>query len=377
MALTDTLITALSEGQAAAKELEDQRKTIEKLFAELASKQAEIDALKKELRTISTKERKWRLQAPQISSPVVLSDEIEHTPRVTTPARSSSPIPHVQVESSPPKKRQRTRQSTPLREVQNTKHAPSRTEAAIAAIPSLAEDGEDVSTKRKTPKPSKIDAATKKGAQGRLDGLLATPASTRDTPQPERPHTGNLKTAPVPSLRKSTSDVSDSVRRKPRFMPPKAQDGRKPLRSRPVSELCISDFKLNPEYVEVYDRPGGQPRRPFASILGDELSDEALLQEMLGEGADEKIASMTELAKVNLLRHARAKKIADGFAQSKQRTTESGQPLQPNFWDTGFPSSQEQRKNREEVAVKVREEVARRYAEACHGNGRWIFADSG
>ncbi|KPI35703.1 uncharacterized protein AB675_1216 [Cyphellophora attinorum] len=397
--LQNTLVTALSQGQVVAKRLEDQQKQledqqehIEKLFTELASKQAEIDVLKRELRTVQTKERKWRLQNPHISSPVILSDEIEHTPRPATPvspARQSSPTPHVQVESSPPpRKRQRTRESTPLREVQstevaplrevhNTKSALTRVGKAIAAIPSLTEDGEHTTPKLKSTKSPTNASAASKDAHSRLGGLLAAPAPTTNALQSRRPTTGLPTTRAIPAMRKSSSDVSEQAQgaKRSRFKAPKPQDGKVSLRERPVGELSISDFKLNPEYVEEWDRPGGQRRKPLGAILGDELSDDDLLREVLGQGADERIAAMTEAARINLIHDARLRKIAEGFAHSKQQGVETGAPLQPNYWSTEFPPSQEDQKSRAAVAVKVREEVVRRYQEALRGNGRWHFRD--
>jgi hypothetical protein len=404
--LQNTLVTALTQGQVVAKQLEDQQKQledqqkqlqdqqnhIERLFTELAAKQAQIDALKRELRTVQTKERKWRLQNPQISSPVIHSDEIEHTPRPATPvspARQSSPTPHVQIESSPPpRKRQRTRESTPLREVQGTEVAPARevhnsksaltrVGKAIAAIPSLTEDGEHTAPKPKSTKSPVNVSAASKDAHARLGGLLAAPAPTTNALQSRRPTTGLTSTRAMPAVRKSSSDVSEQAQgaKRSRFKAPKPQDGKVSLRERPVGELSISDFKLNPEYVEEWDRPGGQRRRPLGAMLGDELSDDELLREVLGDGADERIAAMTEAARTNLVHDARLRKIAEGLAQSKQQPAETGAPLQPNYWNTDFPPSQEEQKSRAAVAVKVREEVGRRYEEALQGNGRWQFRD--
>ena len=110
-------------------------------------------------------------------------------------------------------------------------------------------------------------------------------------------------------------------------------------------------------------------------MLGEEVSDDALLREVLGKDAEEKIANMTELARVNLLHQARSNKIAEAFAKTKQQNAVDGGPMQTNFWTTDLPPSQEERRTRDEVAIKIREEVARRYADALDGTGRWLFRD--
>lgn len=378
--ITQTLVRALSQSQTLVKQLAQHEKTIQHLFTQLAGKDTEIRQLKKELRPIQAKDRKWRLQNPAIASPIVTSHEIEPSSRPSTP-RDASPTPHVQVSSSPPRKRRRT-ETTPLREVQNNtavSRSMDRVQKMVAAIPMLAEDGEEAPTAHQTPKSPKMDAASRKAAFGRLGALLGAPADHADEPKrlerPQRTESTSPKASTtIPALRKSSSDVVQEAnpppRRKPRFLPPKPQQ--KQLREQPMSEIALTDFKLNPEYVEMWDYPGGQQRKSLAAVLGQTISDEDLLREFLGTESTI-IPTLTKTARDNLLHEARAKKIADGFAQSKLDKEPSG-PLQTTYWTTGFPPSQEEERNRLETVARVKEEIARRYAEAVDG-GRWLFRD--
>ncbi|ETN44252.1 uncharacterized protein HMPREF1541_10803 [Cyphellophora europaea CBS 101466] len=389
--LTELLTQALSQSQTLVKQVEEQSQVIDRLFQSVSEKQAEIDRLKKVLGTTQAKERKWRLQNPQIPSPVVLSDEIDqtNTSQPSTPVASACrpesfrSSPQIQVQSSPPRKKQRleSREGTPLREVQNnTKLLPrsvDRVEKAIAAIPILAEDGEVDSREGKhQSKSSKVDPAVRGDAAGRLDALLGSPAPSVDLfaqrPTSASPRANNRS---VPTLRKSSSDLEATdrqVRRKPRFVPhPPQRKEQPPLRSRPVSSLKLSDFVLRPEYLEEWHRP--RDRRKSALGASDH-SEEDLLLDYLGAGSKNMLANMTKTARDNALHEARIQKIAQGFAERSAPLVTAEWPG-GGYWEVEFGGTQEDEKRRNELVERTRAEVEHRVIEAMKPDGRYKFRD--
>jgi hypothetical protein len=395
--LTELLIQALTQAQALVKQVEDQAQTIDRLFRQDVEKQAEIDRLKKELRIAQARHRKWRFHNPNVGSPVVLSDEVDHpsprqnSPVTATPANQSSmagPQVQVQVQSSPSAKRRRREVralQTPLKEIQNTiRFSDDRKEKAVAAIPSLTEDGENfVPLEQVHNKAAKGGDETKKAAHDRLGVLLGGPGpSTAVLDKRPTSTSPSAQKVAIPRLQTSSSDLdarsSEHTRKKPRFMLPKP-DKRKegpPLRSRPVDALTIQDFQLRPEYVEEYDRPRGQRSEALMTAYKSkyDMTDNELLLEFLGPGNEEKLARLTKSARLNLVHEARTKKTAERLAKAKEASL-GPQPIQPQYWDTDFPLTQEHEEAKRAVDAKIREEVARRHAEALKPDGRYRFRD--
>lgn len=388
--LTELLIEALSKSQALVKQVEEQTEIIDRLFRQNSVKDAEIASLKKSLKASQAKERKWRLEQPHLSSPV-MSDEVEPSllsSRPSTPglkpSRHDSPksSPQVQVKSSPPRKRQRTetRERTPLREVQNnTKSLPAahgRIQKTIEAIPSLAEDGDwDYHENRKSS--DKEQASDRQEAHARLGTLLDAPAPPNNVLR-KRPNSMSPKARnnQVPSLGRSSSDTGSSkqepVRRKPRFLPPKPthRKDETPLRSRPVDSLSLSDFVPRPEFLEDWEKPRARGK---VALGLNQLSEEQLLLEYMGPGAEQKLASMTSRARENLLHDARLKKMVNSISEAKNTTEKGG--TGSTFWSIDFLPSQEEERHRVESEEKLREEVRARYQEAVRADGRWQFKD--
>lgn len=388
--LTELLIEALTKSQHLVKQVEEQAETIDRLFREHSAKDAEIVTLKKSLKASQAKERKWRLEQPHLASPV-MSDETElslPTIRPSTPGitsmRHQSPLgsPHVQVQSSPPRKRARThaRERTPLQEVQNNTRsnlpAKDRVQKAIEAIPSIAEDGD--SFDREDRKAStKEQTGERQDAHARLGALLDAPPNPssvlRKRPNSMSPQANKNN---VPSLGRSSSDAGSlkqqPVRRKPRFLPPKPvqQKDNTPLRSRPVDSLRLSDFALRSGYLEDWEKPRV---RGTVNLGPDQMSEQQLLIDYLGPGAEEKLASMTSRARENLLHDARLKKMVSNISEAKN-TSESGR-RDPNFWSIDFLPSQEEERHRKESELRLREEVRARQQEAVRTDGRWRFKD--
>lgn len=105
-----------------------------------------------------------------------------------------------------------------------------------------------------------------------------------------------------------------------------------------------------------------------------QISDDDLLLEFLGPGSEQRIRTMTKLARENLIHDARVQRIANKYGKTHRNQHERAQsPV--GFWDTGMPSTQEELRNREEARKREKQEVEKRYLEACKEGGKWIFAD--
>ncbi|EME48137.1 hypothetical protein DOTSEDRAFT_102454, partial [Dothistroma septosporum NZE10] len=57
----------------------------------------------------------------------------------------------------------------------------------------------------------------------------------------------------------------------------------------------------------------------------------------------------------------------------KHKTAFQRRSTPPGFWDTGFPSTQEDEVNRAQAKEAERREVEQRYREAMREAGRWKF----
>ncbi|ERS99398.1 hypothetical protein HMPREF1624_04598 [Sporothrix schenckii ATCC 58251] len=176
-----------------------------------------------------------------------------------------------------------------------------------------------------------------------------------------------------------------------------------PLRGRPVDRLKMDDFKINPAfnngetfaYNEVVrgraDRAGlsgcTDPQccgKAFRSMATSELDAAGpahlrrpeclvLMERHLGDGAY-MLAQMSPEEKKALWLEARTKELADKYGKHRHRFHRRASP--PGFWDTDFPTTQDEEHNRAEADKVERITVQERYREAMRsGGGRWMFRD--
>lgn len=385
----------------------------DQLFRQDAEKQAEIDGLKAELRLVQVKERKRRLRNPSTSSPAVSPGEAEAkaTSKNTYRKRSRSTSPEALKEIS---------SNLPAGEnAPGHRHRFKRfSDRTAGAIPTVAEDGDDYNSPQADPVPVK-QTGTKEAVspRQRLQALLSASAPTTPVlPSPRETDSTSLRAAPLsdqakPPMLLSTTDCTVSAAskttsvRKPPFLPlkpravaPPAPEDEEPYRSRPIHRLNLSHFKINPAYNGGLDyaytdvvrgrdakkclpgctRPeccGGRFRALADTLpLEKNISDDDLLLEFLGPGSEAKIRTLTALARTNLVHEARAKRLANLYGRMHRASFERAQSP-PGFWNTDFPSTQEDADNREQARLRERDEVEKRHQEAKQGNGRWLFAD--
>lgn len=415
---------------------------LDQIFREDAERQAEMDRLKQQLQAVQNQERNRRTQNTQVPSPLVSSDEVGDVEAVpsSSPLLSpliatfnnkapqhgshSSPNNKTQQLSSPPRKRARidSPDATIVQDLpehqraQRKVHvkAKDRANRGAEAIPAVTEDGEDhIRSDDSKPADPKSSEKRDTGVYKRLDALLAAP-SPSNTHLSRSEHRSGRSASPVakparaPFLCKSSSDLArDAVvlptRPLTRFLPPRPRPSRgpeddEPLRSRPLSRLNLSHFKLNPDVNDGYAlaygetvrnkearkclpgcvRPeccGGQMEALADTLAQDiSISEDDLLIYLLGPRSEDKIRGLTDVARENLLYEARAKRVADTYGKMHRHLHQRAQsPI--NFWSADMPGSQEEKKHRDEAKRREREEVERRQREALQGDGKWVFAD--
>ncbi|KAL6251951.1 hypothetical protein RBB50_002161 [Rhinocladiella similis] len=440
----------LESSRRKQNQVSDMTAQFEQLFRRDVERQAEIDQLRSKLRVLQAKERKRRLSNRNVSSPIISSDDADVNTNATSPGTTKRKRPR----SRSPEVLKEITGNVPSGSSANTTATRPKfkrhSDRGAEAIPAVAEDGEDYSNKPQPDgltgeKPAEDNSKDLVLSKNRLQALLTTPATSpsmllsrpdaaststshksRGTPsteqhQPQQPRfqtptpSGEVNitatsssttstTTTATSTSTSTSTSTTSVRKPPFLLPPKSSrhvpgpEDDEPFRSRPLTRLNLTHFKINTAYTGgvdyAYDEvvrgnarkclPGcsrpdccGHKFRVLADTLPpakDDLSDDALLLDFLGPGSEARIQKLTSTARTNLIHEARAKRLANLYGKAHRETFERAQSP-PGFWNTEFPSTQEDKENRKQARQREREEVERRYQDAKRGGGRWLFAD--
>lgn len=327
---------------------------------------------------------------------------------------------------------------------------PSRRDRGAAALPALAENGEDLASSDKHTDPSTAKKTSKvPDIHHRMGALLSEPSSAKDLPPlPLSKTSGELRgpaasrtplartdqhsrlkifatPSTVPAKRPGSSESalnpkkpldkgSKSARAAPRAPaakpvfrkppslddPPEIRPEHEPLRSRPMHRLRLDHFKPYPvrsdyayhESVRKHDEkkalsgckdkncPRCKDIREFvensgyANLSGQntEEIDQRLMEDFVG-GDRRRLSKMSGEEKKNILTEARVQHFANEFGKHRQHFDRARSPV--GFWDTGFPTTQEDKENRRAAEVRAREKVEERYWEAIREGGRYIFAD--
>lgn len=173
-----------------------------------------------------------------------------------------------------------------------------------------------------------------------------------------------------------------------------------PLRARPLHRLRIEDFKLNPahsdyayhESVRKHDEkkalsgctdrhcPRCRDIRIFVENSGyarvpgqdEEETDRRLLEAFLGNDKG-RLRKMSAGEKQEILVQARSQQFANEFGKHRTPFQRAQSPV--DYWNVGFPSTQEHEQNLEVVRMREREQVKAMYWEAIRERGRYVFAD--
>ncbi|KAL1902744.1 hypothetical protein Sste5346_001187 [Sporothrix stenoceras] len=265
------------------------------------------------------------------------------------------------------------------------------------------------------PAPSAAPPRYHGAADSPIAGLFGRPPPTRVLPHlRDDDNTSLPRTPSAPAASRNVHTPAAAVLSTPTTNPltaallaAKAESAAKkassPLRARPVERLKVDDFKINPAfnngetfaYNEVVrgrtDRAGlsgctdpqccGKAFRGMATSELDAAGPTHLrrsesivsMERHLGDGAY-MLAQMSPEEKKELWLEARTKELADKYGKHRHRYHRRASP--PGFWDTDFPTTQDEEHNRAEAEKVERITVQERYREAMRsGGGRWLFRD--
>lgn len=217
-------------------------------------------------------------------------------------------------------------------------------------------------------------------------------AKSKDpTPKAIPKATGNLKAAP---RRHATEAGTPGIS--------KANPEAMPLRKLPLAQLRLEDFKINPKFnngrdfafsevvrnkSERADLPGctdpeccGKHFRAMAQAeleaagpsLIHRTADITLLEDFLGDQVY-KLGSMTRQEKEQLWLEAKTRELANKHGKHRHRFSRRQSP--PGFWNADFPTTQENKMDREEGQKREKRLVEERWREAMRDGGKWLFKD--
>ena len=283
----------------------------------------------------------------------------------------------------------------------------SPTQAKVARRVSNDDGSNQGSRRRPQGRIGRLEEAWKPSAEEKLPNMLPNSPSLaqenlqRGTGAPQLPKTAAdaARTNPRPSSTKKKgrphpeapgSNIDDD--------PENEQ-----LRYRPLDKLGLRDFKINQQYNNGYDYaftdvvrnqaerrclPGctkpeccGSVFRALAEAAWDpdkpptasqEEAEMRLLKEFLGDNAH-KIRNMTKAEKDETLLQAKTRELANKHGKHRHAYERRRSP--PGFWRLDFPSTQEEREDRQKIEQAERDLVAQRYKEAMRPGGAYAFRD--
>lgn len=174
------------------------------------------------------------------------------------------------------------------------------------------------------------------------------------------------------------------------------------LRKKPLSELRLDDFRINPDVNEGIDYafsdvvrvrseratlPGctdphccgaefralALSQKPNPPLTSEQKREEQkLLEEYLGDHAYQ-LAVMDSRERSETWVKAKTHELANKFGKHRHRYARMRSP--PGFWNADFPSTQELEDEKLEAAERERMSIEERRREAMRANGRWVFRD--
>ena len=174
------------------------------------------------------------------------------------------------------------------------------------------------------------------------------------------------------------------------------------LRNRPLSQLKLDDFKINPSVNEGHDfaysevvrdkderacLPGcidmhccgkqfralALSQRPDPPLSATQRQEEQkLLEEYLGDYSY-RLATITKEERLEFWIEAKTRELSNKYSRHRHRFSRMRSP--PGFWNADFPDTQELEKDRTEATKRERASVQQRYREAMRSGGRWTFRD--
>lgn len=208
-------------------------------------------------------------------------------------------------------------------------------------------------------------------------------------------------TTPLQDRGRRISTLSREITRPAAPLP--IEPEHEPLRSRPLRNLALSDFKINPAfadrdyaYVESIRKrderrclPGctrpeccGQLLKfatdddlPASGGATSSLTDDDIIHDFLGPAGYQTWLSTwpSPEDRAGMITKAKQQKFMDKYSRHRRVFEKGSTP--PGFWRTEMPSTQELEQDRAEATRREREKVEERYMDALKGNSRWLFRD--
>lgn len=312
-------------------------------------------------------------------------------------------------------------------------------ERGAKAVPMLSEDGEETQIRELSPE--KKEESRRRFAElydnpppeKKALASPKTPAigrATRSTPKTSAGKQITTRTPKAPSTaskkRSSTSKIPtpQTSIKLPRpesstrsFQRKQDKPAEPPLRSKPLDQIQLCDFKVNPntnaglEYAYTEVVRGREARRclpgctalnccgrdlralitagldpplprsfwdddesPDHAAGGPNEKDHGYLRWSMGPSYNrDRIDAMPTAMREDLVVQAKVKLLANQAGRHRHAHQRARTP--PGFWRTDFPGTQEAAKDREEARKMEREVVEERWMEAMREGGRWLFRD--
>ena len=192
--------------------------------------------------------------------------------------------------------------------------------------------------------------------------------------QPVNDNTTGLRRIPLHQLRLEHFKVNSEFNQGVEYAfteTVRGHDRRKCLPGCTRPQCCGDVFRRS---IQIGGLPAVQPveHGPRSGVSPRQEDDDQLLREYLGTDQN-KLSSITEAQRQELLLQARTKRFADKYG--KHRHAYDRRTTPPGFWRTDMPTTQEAETDREEARRVERAQVEERYREAMRPGGKWVFAD--
>ncbi|RCI15945.1 hypothetical protein L249_1956 [Ophiocordyceps polyrhachis-furcata BCC 54312] len=374
----------------------------------------DLGDIAKKIETPRKRKRMADLDSRYIS---IASDHF--VPSVTRSTAASTPI-------EPPRRATDTRKEsalTPLsvnvraqRSGQSDSKVRPLKRGVAHAISALAEDGDSHGAHPHASRNQDAASITPL-AKGRLSTLPNSTSSAPDDTVLSR--SADPRSLPIPQRRELPFEKTPNAQASKPSRPKKERTGPSPetaptrdrplrqgkassLRNKPLSELQLEDFKINPQANNGHDYaftevvrdkaersclPGctdmhccgkqftalARSQRPDPPLTpAGRMEEQKLLEDYLGDAAY-RLASMSGPERAELWVEAKAQELANRYGKHRHRFSRMQSP--PGFWNADFPSTQELALDRVEAAKRERLAVAERHREATRPGGRWLFRD--
>ncbi|KAM3086951.1 hypothetical protein ACMFMF_000883 [Clarireedia jacksonii] len=320
----------------------------------------------------------------------------------------TSPAPTKPAISSPKKTPAQDRKTRSSRLFAEARPEPAGTDISLSE--SMVQQGDTVNNPKKQNPAGGISKMPGKENAHLKISRPASRNSERGSATPTRSSSKGPVDLPTPGVKTPASGISKPTprtQRKPRRRANSGLDSnnpeQEPFRCRPLENLTLEHFKVNPKYnggrsdaftdvvrgkenrrcLQGCTKPEccGNKFRVMAQALRDpskpvtesqEEKDDDLLEEYMGDNKH-KLRNMSAKEKAETLLAARTWELSNKYGKHRHRYERRSTP--PGFWNADFPTTQEDQADREAAKKLERKTVEERYQQAMRPGGAWMFRD--